>query len=360
MTEAARKIEKIRQLLAPSKLDGVRFRGVDWISWATCGASSIVLQTSETGIAEVFISQQHAMVLTNSIEADRLENEELSDDFQILAPRWPEASKEHRRWISENLGAAARIASDRPENEHPLPASFFEAKQELSAVEFERYRSLGEDAARALSEVLRRCDPDWSEFQLAGECARNLYALGIDPSLILVGGHPRLEQYRHPMPTFEKIGTTSMVVLCARRNGLFANFTRFVHFGEVPEALLKKLKVVASVEAAAFKAAQPHALLKDVFRAMSEAYARQGFSAEEFNHHQGGTTGYLSREVVATPDSLDKIPARAAIAFNPSIPGMKIEDTALLSDQGLEFITVDPAWPTFEFEGRKRPDILRR
>jgi hypothetical protein len=47
-----------------------------------------------------------------------------------------------------------------------------------------------------------------------------------------------------------------------------------------------------------------------------------------------------------------------ALAWNPSLPGSKIEDTILRTAEGLEVLTVDPAWPTVEVDGRARPDLL--
>ena len=47
-----------------------------------------------------------------------------------------------------------------------------------------------------------------------------------------------------------------------------------------------------------------------------------------------------------------------AFAFNPSFQGIKIEDTFLLGPDGLENLTVDPGWPTFDVAGRQRPRWL--
>jgi hypothetical protein len=54
------------------------------------------------------------------------------------------------------------------------------------------------------------------------------------------------------------------------------------------------------------------------------------------------------------------IQPRNAMAWNPSLPGSKIEDTVVVSDQGLEILTVDPRWPVFQVEGRARPELLVR
>lgn len=53
-----------------------------------------------------------------------------------------------------------------------------------------------------------------------------------------------------------------------------------------------------------------------------------------------------------------------AYAWNPSITGVKSEDTFLLTAQGREMITETGGWPQLEVvvEGEtiRRPDILRR
>ena len=50
--------------------------------------------------------------------------------------------------------------------------------------------------------------------------------------------------------------------------------------------------------------------------------------------------------------------------WNPSLPGVKSEDTILVNDSGFEVLTKTGEWIyiTFEFEGKiiQRPDILIR
>ena len=61
---------------------------------------------------------------------------------------------------------------------------------------------------------------------------------------------------------------------------------------------------------------------------------RSAFAGEETRHHQGGAIGYRSREWVAHPASEEQVQPRQAFAWNPSITGTKIEDTALLTENG--------------------------
>jgi len=55
------------------------------------------------------------------------------------------------------------------------------------------------------------------------------------------------------------------------------------------------------------------------------------------------------------------LPAWVAVAWNPSLPGAKSEDSVLLSpDGGQEVVTRDPRWPTTTVAGRARPSVWVR
>ncbi len=48
-----------------------------------------------------------------------------------------------------------------------------------------------------------------------------------------------------------------------------------------------------------------------------------------------------------------------ALAWNPSVPGAKIEDTFLLrGDADLENLTFDPEWPTIQVGSQWRSRVL--
>ena len=79
-------------------------------------------------------------------------------------------------------------------------------------------------------------------------------------------------------------------------------------------------------------------------------------------HHQGGLTGYAGREIFGTDTTAHSLNSNQALTWNPSITGVKSEDSTLLTDQGLEVLTRTGNWPEWEVEvapGRlSRPDIL--
>lgn len=361
--EVQKKLRLVRSILKKEGLSGIRFIGSDWFSWLTAGGSSVVLLASEVGIAEILVTDTQAWVLCDEIESERLKKEEVSEDFTIWARPWTQPFRTLD--FIKDLTQCGKVASDRPIRDE---VSFCEelraAKRQLLPEEIQRYKELSLEASQAMTESLKRADPSWSEFELASEGAKNLWKRGLHPVLILVAGDERSFQYRHPFPTHAKLGRKAMMVFCARKYGLYANLSRIVYFEKPNAKELKSQGALFRIEAKAFHSIQSTQTLAHVYQSLQKAYEKEGFSHEIKRHHQGGLTGYLSREIIATPYSNHSIQLRNAFAWNPSLPGFKIEDTVIFDQDQLEdkieVMTFDPEWPYQEWFGRKRPDFLIR
>jgi Xaa-Pro aminopeptidase len=332
----------------------LRLRGIDWFAWITGGASSAVLLTAEVGVAEVLVTPDEACILTDDIEASRLKDEQVPAGFSFHITPWadPEWRERFVLAAAESVAAAAPVLSDRPVGaELALPPHAHQQRLVLMPDEQQRYRDLGREAAAAMSEAMRAARRDWTEQGLAGEGARALWRRGIEPALVLAAGSRRLPLYRHPTPSADVLGDCAMMVFCARRHGLYANLTRFVSFGAAPPQQADLM----TVEATALAACTPGNSLAAVYHALGHAYRHAGHHDAIGEHHQGGVTGYLARDFLATASSALEIEAGMAFAFNPSIRGNKIEDTFLLGEHGLENLTFDPGWPAATVQGRLRP-----
>jgi Xaa-Pro aminopeptidase len=348
--EAADKLALLRGALAQAGAGAIRLRGSDWFAWITAGGSNAVLLACETGVAEVLVSQGDACVLTDEIEAERLRDEEVPPGFSFHVEPWTEPEL-RERYVLEVAGGRA-VLSDRPAgDEQPLPPALRQQRMVLCAPEQARYRGLGRAAAEAMSEALRAARPEWTGHELAAEGARALWRRGIEPALVLAAGERRLPMYRHATPSHEPIGRRAMLVFCARRHGLYANLTRFVSFGPAPDGQ----RELMTVEATGLAAIQPGHSLSSVYFALEQAYRHASRPEAIREHHQGGITGYAAREIVATPLTAAGLETGMAFAFNPSFRGIKIEDTFVLQPDGLENLTVDPAWPAIDVQGRMRP-----
>lgn len=348
--EVAAKLALARSWLADAGAGAIRLRGIDWFAWISAGGSSAVLLAAETGVAEVLVTASDACILTDEIEADRLREEQLPPGFSFHVTPWSDTE-----WREQFVVAAANgapVLSDRPAAaELALPAAARHQRLVLSAPEQQRYRRLGAEAALAMSEAMRAARPEWTEYDLAGAGARALWRRGIEPALVLAAGASRMALYRHPTPSAAPLGERAMMVFCARRHGLYANLTRFVTFAAAP---LEQAELM-TVEATALAACVPGNALAAVYHALGHAYRHAGQPEAIREHHQGGVTGYLAREVLTTASSVLGLEAGMAVAFNPSFAGIKLEDTFLIGHHGLENLTLDSGWPATIVHGNSRP-----
>ncbi|MGK0619755.1 M24 family metallopeptidase [Meiothermus cerbereus] len=302
-------------------------------AWLSGGDNTVVVFRPVAAWLEV--TPASVRLHASQIEAGRLLDEEV---MGLEVVRYP--------WYSPPA----------PEGPSDLEHDLTPLRLVLSPEEQARYRTLGQDAATALGESLRFADPDWSEYELAGAISEALLSKGIQPLVLLVAGEERLFRYRHPIPKQQRLGRLFMGVVCGRRHGLIANLSRLRSFGH-PEAQHLNQQI-CQVEAAALEASRPGATLGEVLEKIRAAYQAIGYPQEFENHHQGGLTGYKSREVLARPDQPTRLEPGMALAWNPSLPGAKVEDTFLLGEQGLENLTLDPTWPMTPVDGRPRPMVL--
>lgn len=121
--EVSLKLNLIRDTLSETNAKGIRLRGTDWFAWATAGGSITVLLAAETGIAEILVTTQDAWVLTDQIEATRLSDEELSENFQLNINPWADAAV--RESFVNEATEGGLILSDRPtKNEHCYPSRY--------------------------------------------------------------------------------------------------------------------------------------------------------------------------------------------------------------------------------------------
>jgi antitoxin VapB len=153
-----------------------------------------------------------------------------------------------------------------------------------------------------------------------------------------------------------------MIVVCARRHGLIASLSRIVCAGSVPDDLRMRTDAAAHVNAELFAAARPGVTGRELYEVAANSYLAEGFPGEEKLHHQGGATGYRTRDWVAQPNSAERVQANQAFAWNPSITGTKVEETMIAFEDHIEVITTTAEWPSIPIEVQERayvfPDVL--
>jgi Xaa-Pro aminopeptidase len=310
------------------------------ISWYLDGAR-VHVNVAGDPIIWVRVSRDRDEVFVTSNELPRLIREELPQDIELNV----------RYWYS-NFDASDSVPEIIIDNE------LRDARRNLLPYEVVRYQALAGEAAHVMTDALSRSSPTMTERGLAASVAGQLIERGADPLVLLVAGASRLN-LRHPLPTDAPLGRRALLVVCARQHGLIASASRWVAFG-APNSIESEGEArIARVEAAILDATVPGANLGSILSIAERAYPDNGFSNDEWkSHHQGGATGYATRDPKATPASRSRVVSGQAFAWNPTAIGAKIEDTILVSERGIEVLTVDDRWPTTTVAGRARPTTL--
>ncbi|MBM7551465.1 M24 family metallopeptidase [Thalassobacillus pellis] len=357
-------IEKVRNYLEEKGADGILIRKRNNFSWVTEGRYNHIVQATEQGVADLIITRKDAYLITSEMEKRRLIEEECSQipfDVIVSALDW----FKNTDVLIDEVSSGMVMTTDTPYKDwEVVEEDLGLIRSVLSEQEITSYRDLCQSAASAVEELCRTVKPGQTEYEIEAELAAKVLPQGIKPQVILVATDDRIHRYRHPIPTGKVLDKKAMIVLCAERGGLVANVTRFVHFGELPEETIANKAAVARIDAAMNFATVPGNTAGDVVKAGIAQYEKEGFPEDWKLLHQGGLTGYASREFLADPETPYVIKANQAYAWNPSLPGVKSEDTILVKEDGIEFLTHTDNWVYQEIDmGNKkieRPDILTR
>ncbi len=337
------KIKHLRALLEKHGMDAVLLRRVSSFAWATCGAASYVNSAGTEGAASLLISRDHLYLLTNNIEAPRMEQEEkLAEqgwEFRVSPWHMPNLAL-------ENLISNLSLISDVPfSGSINVYEEISRLRSHLSPEEGERFRDLGHLCAETMTAVAQVIRPGMSEIFIAALLAFEAQQRGIQPIVNLIASDDRAYSFRHPLPTGKKLDQYAMLVLCGRRLGLVCSITRLVHFGTLSKDLHHRVSATAQVNATMIAGSRPGRTLSNVLAEAQRSYANVGYPTEWQQHHQGGIAGYEPREFLATPTSTEVISTGQALAWNPTIAGTKMEDTILVGVKTNELLTPTPLWP---------------
>jgi Xaa-Pro aminopeptidase len=360
MGEISAKLSLLRNLAARHSLEAILLQRVSSLAWATDGASTYVNTASSKGEASLLVTGDQQYLLTNNIEAARLEKEEC-----LPAQGW---NFRLSPWFETQIGAQRLVEGLKlgTDGFYPggvdLSEEIAHLRANLSIEEGKRFRVLGQLCAQTMDAAARAVHPGQREYEIAGLLAGEAEKRGVQAIVNLIAADERIYNFRHPLPTDKKLHRYAMLILCGRRWGLVCSLTRLLHFGKLPDEIGHKAGAVARVDASMIEATRPGRTLGQVIKCAQEAYAAVGYADEWRLHHQGGPAGYEPREYLATPDSRDAIIAGQVYAWNPSITGCKSEDSILVNEEGYEILTSIPGWPAIkvELDGQiiERPAIL--
>jgi antitoxin VapB len=344
------KLERLGRAARESGLQGVLLATHHNIAWLTGGRSNRVDASREAGSARLLVSAAgRRIVLANAIEMPRMIDEVLAGlDFDPVEYSWTDDQDPAHavKAARTALGSDGRVGADWPlPDTVPFESALARTRALLTEAEVDRYRALGRDVGRVVGDVCRRLTPGDDEREIAlalGHAVGGVHARGV---VILVGSDDRIRRYRHPVPTATRWKHVVLVAVCAERDGLIVSLSRIVTAGAIPSDLRARTRATAAVFERLLDNTRPGTSGAALYAAATEAYSAGGFSNEERRHHQGGAIGYRAREWVAHPASKETVQERQAFAWNPTITGTKVEDTALVNGGRIELITSTPDWP---------------
>lgn len=290
-----------------------------------------------TGIASLVVTSDGAYMVVDNIEQERLVNEEGVVGVNCRTYPWHDPHGRESSW------PPLTVTDEQAESRLLWLRCRLDADQEDDA------ECGGRLLAEALEGACRECQPQESEYVMAARLAARCSERGIEPVVNLVGGEDRALKYRHLMLTDARMGRYGIVSIGGRYRGIVISATRMVHFGTVPAGLRGRYEAVTRVYGAFLDASTVGNTLGQTLAAGQQHYGREGYADEWRFHHQGGVAGYRSREMKAEPQSTFAIAEHQLLAWNPTIRGVKVEDTVLVHKSSrLQWLTRTPDTPTIE------------
>lgn len=358
MKEVQEKIKRVRALMEEKGYDAVVLSTNENFFWITGGKRAFV-DKSGPAASKILITKEKSYAVCNSSERYRVMEEELAGgDFELIGYLWHEDEAEALKPYLEGK----KVVSDdgcygENKGNEIQPLRYLLTDEEIA-----RFREIGPESAGILEESCRMIAQGETEEEIAGRTTGMLMAKGYQVPVCLVAADERLKKYRHPIPTENKVSKYAMVAICAQKYGLTISISRLVSFGEVDEDKQKRLKAVVKADAAYILSTVPGAKAVDVLEAGKAVYEQEGYGEDFHLHHQGGALGYPTRDYCTNFGCTEVVHERQGFSWNPTIAGVKCEDTFLVIDGKQEVVSHTGNWTyeDVEYNGKHilRPGIL--
>jgi Xaa-Pro aminopeptidase len=333
--------DRLGDLMERRGLDVVVLRRPANFAWYTGGADTKVDHVAPEGVADLIVGRESPLVLTSTIEAPRMRSEQ-TQGLEVVEYPW----HEDRMAALREVVGDARVGSDLG-----LPGTVdlsdvvARLRRTLDPDAVESLRAIGAAATAAMAEAAAAVEPGMTEHEAAARLAAACRSRGLTATVLLAAADERIALHRHPVPVGATIERRAMLVASAEGHGLYANLTRIVELdeprgqthGSDPFARRQRAcdEILARMRD---EATRPGRTVAEAFADCRRFYAEAGYPEEWRFHHQGGLTGYASRELIATPATNAVIETGQAFAWNPSIAGAKAEETFVLTETGPELV----------------------
>jgi Xaa-Pro dipeptidase len=345
-----KKINLLKEIMEDNGLDGIIISKRTNFLWLTDGKSNNVIRDEDFSLVYLFITKGgERFLITTSSDSDRLIEEELYElDFKVKEYKW--FSESYKDAI-KRTAVKGRIGSDFYDHEYKYIEEDLKSKRVgLTDFEISKAKKLSTEFSGLLTDYCISLIPGKTEIDIALGLELNCLKKRINCPVLMVGSDERIEKYKHPVATDKKVEKFVLIAAVVERKGICISVSRSVYFGKVPRDLNHRHDVVCRLEERLFRNSKAEKPLKEIISDIKDGYKELRHEDEWKNHTLGGVSGYRPREFLAADNSKYKLKINNILAWNPTIRGVKAEDTGLVTDRGLEQLTIDRRWPSKKIE----------
>ena len=343
------KLIRLQNALEQWRLDAVLLTRRDNIAWLAEGASYYVVERAETGVASLLVTRDGVLLLAPDNELPRILAEEPLP-FSCTTKHYPWYQSLNNMLPAGNIGSDTSIAATTD-----IQQKMVMLRQGLTPEETQRFQALGAKTAQIVEGVARQLLAGVTEREVEAAVAAACLAHGIRPVCTLVAADERIALFKHPVPTCKKLKRQMLLTLGAERHGLHVSISRMVHIGEPDASLRQRFLSLVNIYADILAATQPQRTWSALFSDITQAYQQHGYADAWRHHHQGGPAGYGCRDWIVTPETQGEVQSNTAVAWNPTLSGVKSEDTFLITEYGLQSLTRTESWPIITLQRGEQP-----
>ncbi|MBA7715439.1 hypothetical protein ES703_124485 [subsurface metagenome] len=156
-----------------------------------------------------------------------------------------------------------------------LNQDFDRIQYQLTETEIDRFRELGKITSATFTIIGNTVKLGMTELDVASMVSYELMKENIQSHVLLVATDDRISDYRHPIPTMNKISRYVMYVVVAVKLGLNLSITRFVHFGDPSPELKAKHEAIVNIDARLIMNTRPGKKITEIFKSHRENF--EGF-----------------------------------------------------------------------------------
>ncbi len=358
--EMAIKISRVVALIKRRNLGGMLISRRANIAWLTAGQ---YVPRCHGSVFLLVLSDGARLVLGPSGKVNRLVSENLYGyGWEAHGSSW--TADDPCAGLADLVGTP-QVGTDVPRpGDVLLDRDLARLRVPLTDSEVVKYRWVGRQAAVALEGACRQIHPGMREDEIAALADASLTENGLHVDVVTATADKRLRQYGTVEATSAPVEHDVSVDATVERWGLHVSLVRSVHFGPVPNAMVREyvdaVQVFANLSATLHSGLVTPLLFPAMVRIYTAANAPTAWDLREV----GGATGYASRDWTLRPTVAETMIAPQAFVWRPTVGRVTIEETVLMLDNKVDVLTVDPAsgWPLRDtyVQGKDYPsaDIL--